>query len=139
VNFTVVVDAVPSATYQWFKNGTAIAGATNATLTLENVQLSAAGNYHVVARNLFDGTPSVTVTLQVSAAPPPPPPPPPTTPPTPPAISTQPGSFSIAEGTTATFRVSATGAAPLSYQWRKNGTGIPGATATELSIATATP
>jgi outer membrane protein assembly factor BamB len=46
----------------------------------------------------------------------------------PPTITTQPADQSIHAGQTATFSVLATGSAPLSYQWRRNGTAIPGAT-----------
>ena len=45
-----------------------------------------------------------------------------------PTITTQPADQSIHAGQTATFSVVATGSAPLSYQWRRNGTAIPGAT-----------
>ena len=45
-----------------------------------------------------------------------------------PTITTQPADQSIHAGQTATFTVLATGSAPLSYQWRRNGTAIPGAT-----------
>ena len=44
------------------------------------------------------------------------------------AITTQPANQSVHAGQTATFSVVATGTAPLSYQWRRNGTAIPGAT-----------
>lgn len=53
-----------------------------------------------------------------------PPPPPPTAP----AISTQPTDQSVQAGATATFSVTATGTAPLSYQWKKGGAAIAGAT-----------
>ena len=43
-------------------------------------------------------------------------------------ISTQPTSQTVPIGSTATFTVTATGTAPLSYQWSENGTAIPGAT-----------
>ena len=46
-----------------------------------------------------------------------------------PAITAQPSSQTVAVGQTATFSVTATGMAPLSYQWQKNGTNISGATA----------
>jgi hypothetical protein len=55
------------------------------------------------------------------------PPPPPAA--TAPAITTQPAAASAAIGTTATFTVVASGTAPLSYQWQKNGAAISGATA----------
>ncbi len=46
----------------------------------------------------------------------------------PPVITTQPRSVTVRVGGTATFKVTATGTPPLSYQWLKNGTTIPGAT-----------
>lgn len=45
-----------------------------------------------------------------------------------PSITAQPGSTAAVSGNTATFTVMATGTAPLSYQWQKNGTAISGAT-----------
>jgi Zn-dependent metalloprotease len=45
-----------------------------------------------------------------------------------PSITSQPASVSVAAGSTASFSVTASGTAPLSYQWRKNGTNISGAT-----------
>jgi hypothetical protein len=45
-----------------------------------------------------------------------------------PLITTQPVSASAIGGSTATFTVAATGTAPLSYQWQKNGAAISGAT-----------
>jgi len=48
---------------------------------------------------------------------------------TPPTITTQPASQTVLVGQTATFSVVASGAAPLSYQWRKGGANIAGATA----------
>ena len=46
-----------------------------------------------------------------------------------PAITTQPVSQMVVAGQTATFTVTATGTAPVSYQWQSNGTAIGGATA----------
>jgi parallel beta-helix repeat protein len=46
----------------------------------------------------------------------------------PPAISSQPVSQRVGAGQKATFSVTASGSAPLSYQWRKNGISISGAT-----------
>jgi hypothetical protein len=42
-------------------------------------------------------------------------------------ITTQPAGQTVAVGQTATFTVVATGTAPLTYQWQKNGTAISGA------------
>ncbi len=45
-----------------------------------------------------------------------------------PVISDAPPSLNVSVGSTATFAVTAGGAPPLNYQWRMNGTNIPGAT-----------
>jgi len=45
-----------------------------------------------------------------------------------PAITAQPQNATVTEGQGAVFAVTASGTAPLSYQWKKNGTAIPGAT-----------
>jgi hypothetical protein len=44
-----------------------------------------------------------------------------------PQITQQPTNLTVTAGQTATFSVSATGTAPLSYQWQRNGTAISGA------------
>ena len=52
-----------------------------------------------------------------------------------PAITTQPASRTVAVGAPVTFSVSASGATPLRYQWRRNGANIAGATAQDYTIA----
>src|SRR5215475_2450405 len=54
--------------------------------------------------------------------------------PTAPVITMQPASQSVVAGASATFSVTATGTAPLSYQWRLNGTNIAGGTAPSLTL-----
>lgn len=54
-----------------------------------------------------------------------------------PTISAQPSHQTVTAGQTATFTVTATGTAPLSHQWKKDGTDIPGATASTLTITDA--
>ena len=49
--FTVKVAAIPSPTYQWFKNGNAISGATDAALKVENVRANDAATYTVTVTN----------------------------------------------------------------------------------------
>ena len=55
-----------------------------------------------------------------------------------PLITTQPVSQTVGVGQTATFVVAATGAAPLSYQWQKNGVNIAGATAASYTTPATT-
>jgi hypothetical protein len=50
-----------------------------------------------------------------------------------PSITTQPASQTVTVGDSATFMVAATGTTPLSYQWRKNGTPISGATSSSYT------
>lgn len=50
-----------------------------------------------------------------------------------PAITSQPASQSVAVGRTATFGVTATGTAPLTYQWQKNNANISGATSSSYT------
>ena len=52
-----------------------------------------------------------------------------------PLITAQPAGRSVVAGTNVTFSVTALGAVPLSYQWRKNGTNIVGATSASYSIS----
>ncbi len=53
----------------------------------------------------------------------------------PPTISVQPASQSSSPGASVTFSVTATGTAPLIYQWRKNGSSISNANADSYTIA----
>jgi hypothetical protein len=55
-----------------------------------------------------------------------------------PAITTQPSNQSVSSGQTATFNVVATGTAPLSYQWKKAGTNISGATSASYTTPATT-
>ncbi len=56
--------------YQWSFNTTNIIGATNAMLTLTNVQFSQAGNYSVLVTNIYGITNSAVAVVTVLAAPP---------------------------------------------------------------------
>src|SRR5258708_3009205 len=57
---------------------------------------------------------------------------------TPPTISLQPRSQSVSLGASVTFRVTATGTAPLSFQWRWNETPVDGATLSTLALTNVT-
>ncbi len=54
------------------------------------------------------------------------------------AITTQPSDNAVTEGGTATFSVTATGTAPLSYQWAKNGATVAGATSASYTTPATT-
>lgn len=119
-------EGIGGLSYQWQFEGTNIAGATNSTLTLTNVQATNNGNYQVV---VSDGSGS---TLSSNAAF---------------AILTPPQILSISPSapctnwiaTNLTLSVSATnadlGEFPIYYQWQLNGTNIPGATNNVYSLS----
>src|SRR5262249_57601079 len=55
-----------------------------------------------------------------------------------PTITTQPANQTVSAGQRASCSVVATGTAPLSYQWQKNGVNIAGATATSYTTPATT-
>ena len=55
----------------------------------------------------------------------------------PPTVSEQPANVVVASGQTATFRVVASNPAAVSYQWKRGGNAIAGATASTYSLANA--
>lgn len=67
VSFKVVAAGALPLNYQWYFNGTNImAGATNATLTLTNVQLTNAGDYVVAVTNMYGMVVSTNAILVVN-------------------------------------------------------------------------
>lgn len=121
--FTVVASGTAPLSYQWRRDGTAIAGATEATLTLTGVQAVNAGGYTVVVSNALGSVTSAVATLAVSPAP------------IAPILLTQPVSQSVTLGQPVTFSVVVTGTPPFTYQWQRNGTAISGATGSSLVLA----
>jgi len=111
VSFWIGATGTAPLIYQWRKDGTNIAGATGATNTIAAAQSTSAGNYTVVVTNVAGSITSAVATLTVNI---------------PPAIDTEPQSQSVNAGSPASFWVSATGTAPLAYQWRKDGTNLVG-------------
>ena len=66
VTFSVAASGNPTG-YQWSFAGTAISGATSATLALNSVQAGNAGSYSVVVSNAFGSVTSSAATLTVMA------------------------------------------------------------------------
>jgi Bacterial Ig domain/Putative Ig domain/Immunoglobulin domain/Right handed beta helix region len=115
--FTVMANGTAPLTYQWQKNGTNIAGVTSASYTTSATTTSDSGStFDVVVSNSAGTATSNPATLTVNTAA------------VAPAITTQPANQTVTAGQTATFSVAASGTAPLSYQWQKNGTAVSGAT-----------
>lgn len=67
--FSVTVVSSTNVTYQWFRGGVAIPGATSASYSLTNAQLSDTGaQFSVVATNSTGPVTSATATLTVTAS-----------------------------------------------------------------------
>ena len=105
--------------YQWRKGSVAISGATGSSFTLNALTAGDAGSYDVVVTGACGTLTSNAATLTVNAAT---------------AINTQPASLTRNVGQSASFAVAASGV-NLTYQWRKNGNAISGATASTYTIA----
>jgi hypothetical protein len=124
--FSVTASGSGPLAFQWYFNTTNIVGATNAALTLTNLNMAEAGNYSVTVSNILGATNSTAAVLALES---------------PPTITQQPRSLSVVSFGSASFTVAATGSGPLSYQWRENGTNlvdggnISGTTTTNLMIA----
>lgn len=122
VSFSVGVSGTAPVSYQWQKDGKALAGATDATLALSNPQATDAGAYVVVATNAAGSVTSAPATLSVTV---------------PVKILGQPQSQTVLLGQSPVLQVSVDGSAPLSYQWRKDGTPLAGATGATLTVTDA--
>ncbi len=123
VTFSVSASGTGALSYQWKKNGAAVGGATNSSFNIGSAQNGDAGNYTVDVSNSVGTATSNVASLTVNA-------------PSPiPRVTSQPSSQTVNAGSSVTLSVGASGAAPLSYQWRKNGTDIAGATSSTYTIA----
>ncbi|MFO1488382.1 MAG: pectinesterase family protein [Verrucomicrobiota bacterium] len=115
------VTGTPAPTYQWRSNGTNIVGATNATLSLPNVQFIQNGfTYSLVASN-YVGKVTNTMTLSVIFTP---------------AISGL-TNQAVSIGTDVTLSGTATGVPAPALQWRRSGTNLVGATGSSYVILNA--
>jgi len=123
-DFLVDASGTTPFTYQWKKDASSIADATFATYSIASVLASSAGSYLARVTNIAGYADSSAATLTVQV---------------PPEISVQPSSISRADGQSASFSVTATGDAPLTYQWKKDSTDISGATSSTYSIAAVVP
>mgnify|MGYP000520354499 CR=1 FL=1 len=123
VTFTSAASASPAPTLQWKFNGTDITGATGASLPIMNVQSANAGTYTMVATNSAGSVTSAGAILTVTAAT------------IAPVITTQPSSQTVTAGSAVTFSAAATGLPAPTYQWRKDGVNLNGATSAAYTIS----
>lgn len=136
-SLSVAVGGTPRPELRWQRRSFAdaflnrpwsdIPGATAASYTTPALTLADHPTYYrVLASNASGLATSDVATVSVVAAL------------TAPAIVAQPGSLNVGVGASAVFAATATGSAPLSYQWRRNGAAITGANAPILALSNLT-
>ncbi|MCB1051080.1 MAG: immunoglobulin domain-containing protein [Acidobacteria bacterium] len=119
---TFMVTASGATGYQWKKGNSNIGGATSSSYTIASVTPGDAGNYSCVVSNGCGSITSNSASLTVNTAT---------------SIGSQSGNLDLCPGQTANFSVTASGTS-LTYQWRKGGMNIGGATNSTYQIASVT-
>jgi hypothetical protein len=106
------VDAVSPfpLSYQWLFDSNGIAGATNSSLVISNLQLTDTGYYSVVISNSFFATNSSAAFLSVIYPPP--------------AIVQQPTNLAVILGSNTMLSITATSFLNMTFRWQLNGTNL---------------
>ena len=111
-----------TAYFQWKLNGQDIPGANSPVLDFGSVASLDQGNYVCQVSNSFGLTESNPAYLFINLAP---------------EILTEPTDTWVQKDKRTQLRVDVTGSPPMSFQWQKDGSDIPGATSPELKIPAA--
>ena len=119
--FSVEATGMEPLSYQWKKDGVDIPGANRNTYLISRAVECDEGCYRVVVKNICGWIESDVAELSVIKSP---------------CITVQPVSRNVCECACkmVVFSVTATGAKPLYYQWKKDGVAIRGANLDKLSI-----
>lgn len=120
--FSLYGYASSANTYQWYKNNTAVSGATSYVFIKTATALTDAGLYKLAATNGGGTTYSREATVTVTPA-------------TAPIFVVQPQSQNAYAGDTLTLTATATANPAATYQWQKNGTAVSAATGSSLTLA----
>jgi hypothetical protein len=111
--------------FQWTRNGTNITGATSQSYSITSMQASDAGDYRLIVSNVSGSVTSQVATLNYVL-------------PQPPVITQNPTNRAVETDLIGTFTVTATGTAPLGYQWyfatATSTNALAGATSATLSL-----
>ena len=124
-NLSVTAQGSAPLRYQWMFETAPIAGATNANLTLTNLQAANEGYYRVAVTNPAGADTSAPALVRILPAAP--------------SIRTGPDSLILPAGTNATFRVVAAGSMPMWFQWFHDTAPVPTGTVPQLVVSNVQP
>lgn len=130
VTFKVTAAGSAPLAYQWLRNGSPISGAVDASYTTVLAYAGSGDRFTVKVSNSAGQVASDAAVATVNAAAP--------------AVTQHPVNATIATGGSATFTATASGTAPLRYQWQQsqdeglNWTDIHGATSASYTVSNAT-
>lgn len=110
--------------YQWYQSNAPVAGATSATLTYNPLAFGDAGPHFVIVSNAFGAVTSAVATVTVLGN-------------TPVSITSHPTNVTVLKGQPAMLAAGVEGSPPFSFQWRKAGAAVAGATANPHLIPSA--
>ncbi len=122
LNFLGFASGAPGIKYQWYKApATLLTGKTNAVFSIASAAQTDSGTYYLTATNGLGGSKSANISVTVTAYPV--------------GIQQGPTNQTVLGNYQATFSCLVTGSPPVSLQWLRNGTPIPGATSSSYSFA----
>lgn len=128
VSFSCAASGSPAPTYQWYRGGVAISGATASTYSFACTSSDNGAQFYCRASNTYGTAQTATVSLTVSSG----------SSTVPVSITADPQSQTVAAGNSASFSVSVSGTSPFAYQWYRGGAVISGATSSTYGFVTAT-
>jgi hypothetical protein len=120
--FSITATGSTPLTYQWYFDTAAISGATNNTYTINSLATSHSGTYYCIVSNHCGWAQSTYKVLTVNTAP---------------SITTQTGSQTVCSGQPLNLSITASGSAPLTYQWYYNSSPVSNATNNIYGISSA--
>jgi len=122
VSLNAYAESIANITYQWYKDGEPVPSATSSYLNFGNFTAADVGGYHQVATNIHGSTASATAELVLVP------------PPLPERIQLE--NIFAAEGANVVISVTQFEFwGPMTYQWYRDGTLLPGATSGSLTFS----
>jgi hypothetical protein len=121
LSLSVMAEGYPAPTYQWRRNGAHLQGATSAQFSIPAIQPADTGRYEVVVSNRVGHVTSQTAVVSLLSS-------------SLPSVTREPVNVTVGLGDTASFSVVVAGSPAPTYQWRKDGAVVRGATGAILTL-----